>query len=149
MPELHCRNGSCRSVTALFLLLFLLLWTFVQVLKVSKFQKQIFLLISSKNRTELFFDFCPKDLKWVKKNAFIISKYPLINIIKCLFIWHILEAKAEFKNNFVRFWRKWEQENLLLKLTDLYSRKLRYHCMCGMFGIPRNKQANICKRPRP
>ena len=50
-------------------------------LKVSKFQKQNFLvLIWTKNRTKLFFDFCPKDLKWVKWkiNASIEIKYPLI-----------------------------------------------------------------------
>jgi thiamine kinase-like enzyme len=37
------------------------------MIKVSKFQKQIFLFsFEPKNRTKSFFDFCPKDLKWVK-----------------------------------------------------------------------------------
>ena len=38
-----------------------------QKLKVSKFQKQIFLFsFEPKTEQKLFFDFCPKDLKWVK-----------------------------------------------------------------------------------
>ena len=44
-----------------------------KVLKVRKYQKHIF----SKNRMKLFFDVCPKDLKWVKKkDASIILNTP-------------------------------------------------------------------------
>ena len=63
-------------------------------LKVSNFQKQIFLfLFEPKKRTKLFFDFCPKDIELIK-------------------------SKNEGKISFI-VWFKWEQENFLLKLTDL------------------------------
>ena len=35
-------------------------------LKVSKFQNQIFLFSFEPKTQQFFFDFCPKDLKWVK-----------------------------------------------------------------------------------
>ena len=46
----------------------------------------------------------------------ICIKHPFIFLI-----WLILEARAEFKKySFLFFCFKWEQENLLLKLTNLY-----------------------------
>ena len=63
-------------------------------LKVSNFQKQIFLfLFEPKKWTKLFFDFCPKDIELIK-------------------------SKNEGKISFI-VWFKWEQENFLLKFTDL------------------------------
>ena len=41
-------------------------------------------LIWTQKWTKLFFDFCPKDLKYVKWKKCYYVKYPLINIIKCL-----------------------------------------------------------------
>ena len=58
---------------------------FLAELKVSKFQKQIFLFsFEPKKQTKLFFYFYPKDLKWVKsknKGRYYIKK-PLIYINK-------------------------------------------------------------------
>ena len=50
------------------------------LLKVSKFQKQFFLFSFAPKWTKLFFDFWPKDLKWVKsKNKGLYHiKYPQI-----------------------------------------------------------------------
>ena len=72
--------------------------------KVSKFQKQIFLILFSPKTSELFFDCCPKDLKWVKsktKPLFYI-KYPLINMINCLhFLFNSFQRLGQkSKNNF-------------------------------------------------
>ena len=43
------------------------MWSMVNFLKVSKFQKQILLFSFERQKpTKLFYDFFPKDLNWVK-----------------------------------------------------------------------------------
>ena len=70
-------------------------WAIIQILitKGQLISKANFLvLIWAKNGMKLFFDFCPKDLKWVKSKKwshFIIS---ISNTIRSLiFIWPILD----------------------------------------------------------
>ena len=50
--------------------------------------------------------------------------YPLIGDIKCLYFFDLTSFKRLGQKSKVvsfGFWFKWEQENLLSKLTDLYS----------------------------
>ena len=87
----------------------------VKAVKVSKFQKPIFL-----------FPFPFRN----KRNYFLISaqasKVGLIKKWRSFYInwWVFFKIETSWgqksKNNFVRFWKKREQENLLLKFTDLY-----------------------------
>ena len=71
-----------------------------------------------KNEQHYFFDFCPKDLKWVRRKietSITYIKRPLINTIKCLnfFIRPISDPyRSCFGGNENR-------KKLLLKFTDL------------------------------
>ena len=77
------------------------------LLKVSKFQKQIFLFsFEPKNEQYNFFDFCPKDLKYVKskKKGTYYVKFPLIKSLHFFDSTHFLrlghksfEARAQIK----------------------------------------------------
>ena len=94
-------------------------------LKVCKFRKQIFLFsYVPKNKRNHFLISARNDLKEVKsksKGTFYV-KCPLINIIKSLHFYVSTHFRSQGRNqkiiSFV-LWINWEQENLLLKFTDL------------------------------
>ena len=77
-------------------------------------------LIRTKKRTKLFFDFCPKDLKQVKsKNKCVYYvKYPLINIIKCLHFFdltHFQRLGQKSKNSSVVFFGSNENKKIFFR----------------------------------
>ena len=92
-------------------------------LKVSKFQKQIFLFSFEPKNEWIYFwnSTLASKMSQIKKwrhFIILISEY-LIQLRDYFFYLTHLRSLGQKKKSF-SFWFKWEQENLLLKFTDLY-----------------------------
>ena len=101
---------------------------FILGIKVSKFQKQFFLFsFVPKNDRNYFFDFCPKNLKWVKwKNnaSIVLYQIPPTNIIKCLhFFWFdpFFEARAEIQKYDCSFFGSNENNKICFRTLLTFS----------------------------
>ena len=91
-------------------------------LKVSKFQEHIFLFSFAPKNKWFFLDSAlASKMSQIKKwRHFIILMFKNSIIEPLIFLFdHFRSLGQKSKNNFVWFWFKWEQDNLLLKFADL------------------------------